>query len=98
MTDNTLVIYGTVTINCETNYGEEVTIYNESGTKDFMEYTKSNGKYQIDCSGFDEGEVCFINVRNKKIILKTDSTKTPYKIDIIINNNSEITSELNVVV
>ena len=97
MTNDTLVVYGTVTLNGELVSGEEVCIINESDTKDFMEYTKSDGKYQINCSGFDEGEICYLISLDKKIKLKADSSKTPYRIDIVKNNNV-ITDETSVVV
>ena len=89
MTDDTLVVYGFVRINGATQNGTPVVVRNEDNSIIQSEITKPNGTYQIDCTDFAEGELCLISTNTKVIQFKADSMKTPYRIDIIDNDDRQ---------
>ena len=83
MTDDTLVIYVYVKNNNVVADDEPVVIRNSSNTRIRSTRTTINGKYQMDCSDFEEGEISLLSSNEKVIQLKIDSNKTPYRVDII---------------
>ena len=83
MTNDTLVVYGIVKVNDIPHTNTLIEVKNIDSTKIRTDFTSSTGKFQLDCTFFDEGELCLLSTCNKIIQFKADSSKTPYRIDIL---------------